>query len=178
VTPARPDAARPQRSMSASIVGLAFIALGGFVLQQALTGADAQIYAQVGPGVFPTIVGVGLVLIGLGLVVQAARGHWQVVWTQRDGDTAQAAPAPSPLAKVLLVVVGLVADVMLMSPLGFVAASTALFACVTRAFGSTRLVIDTIAGVIFAGLIFAIFTRGLGLFLPVGSVWESFAWTR
>jgi putative tricarboxylic transport membrane protein len=178
MTGARPEAARPPRNASAGIVGLAVIALGGFVLQQALAGVNAQIYAQVGPGVFPAVVGVGLVLVGLGLLLQAARGRWQVAWTQRDGAAAHVAQAPSPLAKVLLVGVGLAADVVLMSPLGFVAASTVLFACVTRAFGSRRLASDTLAGLIFAGLIFLIFTRGLGLSLPVGSVWESLAWTR
>lgn len=167
-----PDAAqwaagRPRRS--AITVALAAIGLGGFVIHQALTGPDAQSYATVGPGVFPLIVGCGLVLVGIGLMSQALRGAWRVTWMQADD--------ASPRPKLLLVAAALLLDVALLQPLGFVLASSVLFVCVTRAFGSRRLALDAPIGLLFTGTIYLIFTRGLGVSLPPGRIWESLPWT-
>jgi putative tricarboxylic transport membrane protein len=176
-----PDAARAEkgdarRSASAIIVALAAAALGGFVIQQALSGTQGPSYATVGPGVFPLIIGAALVLVGLGLLTQALGGAWRVTWIEAGSTDAKAA-APSPLAKVLLIGVALVLDVVLMQPTGFVLASTALFICVTRAFGSRRLALDAALGLLFTGTIYVVFTRGLGLSLPAGRVWENLPWT-
>jgi putative tricarboxylic transport membrane protein len=173
-----PDAASDRtqsgRSASAVAVGLAAAGLGGFVIQQALSGGYEPSYATVGPGVFPFIVGVGVVLVGLALVVQALSGSWRVTWI--DAGDASPTDAPSPLGRTLLIGAALVLDVVLMQPAGFVPASTALFVCVTRAFGSRRLVLDAALGLVFTGAIYVIFTRGLKLSLPAGQIWESVAW--
>lgn len=168
------DRTQPRRSTSATAVGLTTAGLGGFVIQQALSGGYEPSYATVGPGVFPFIVGVGLVLVGLGLVVQALSGSWRVTWV--EADDASATDAPSPLARTLPIGVAFVLDVVLMQPAGFVLASTALFVCVTRAFGSRRLVLDAALGLAFTGAIYVIFTHGLKLSLPAGQLWESVAW--
>jgi putative tricarboxylic transport membrane protein len=176
VTVATPGAPH-RRNASAVAVGLAVVALGGFVLEQAITGPAALGYAQVGPGVFPTIIGSALVFVGLALLLQAWRAHWHVVWTEADG-TPSDSRAASPALSLLLIGAGLVADVVLMAPLGFVLASTALFACVTAAFGSRRLVRDLAIGLVFTGAIVVVFSRGLGLDLPAGRVWEGLLWTH
>jgi putative tricarboxylic transport membrane protein len=172
------DRAQSRRGASAVVVGLAGVGLGGFVIQQALSGGYEPSYATVGPGVFPFVVGVGLVLVGLGLVAQALLGSGRVTWIEAGGTGAT--DAPSPLARLLLIGAALVLDVALMQPAGFVLASTVLFVCVTRAFGSRRLVLDAALGLAFTGAIYVIFTRGLKLLLPAGqiweNVWESIAW--
>ena len=167
------------RNISAIVVALAAVALGCFVLQQAIVGLNTQTYAWVGPGVFPLVIGIAQVLVGLALLIQAWRGtsgiadgFWRVHWADRV-----LAGAPSPLGNVALIVVALVLNVALMQTLGFVLTSTFLFVCVTRAFGSRRLLFDTVVGLVFTGLTFVIFARGLGLGLPVGSIWEVLPWT-
>jgi putative tricarboxylic transport membrane protein len=162
----------PSRSIGAVIVAIAAIALGIFVLQEAVTGANAQSYAFVGPGVFPVIIGAAQVLVGIALLVQAWQGSWRVLFAE-----AADAATPSPLAKVILIGLALVLDVVLMQPAGFVIASTVLFVAVARAFGSRRLLIDTLLGLVFTGVIHVVFARGLGLALPTGWLWESLAWT-
>jgi putative tricarboxylic transport membrane protein len=173
-----PDAAsgraQSRRSASAVAVGLVAMGLGGFVIQQALSGGYEPSYATVGPGVFPFIVGVGLVLIGVGLAAQALVGSWRVTWI--EAGAAGATDATSPPGRTLLIGAALVLDVALMQPAGFVLASTAMFVCVTRAFGSRRLLLDAALGVAFTGAIYLIFTRGLKLSLPAGRIWESVAW--
>ena len=163
------------RSASAIVVALAAVGLGGFVIQQALSGTQEPSYATVGPGVFPLIIGAALVFVGFGLLIQALAKQWRVTWIEASNADAKAA-APSPLAKVLLIGIALVLDVVLMQPAGFVLASTALFVCVTRAFGSRRLALDAALGLLFTGAIYVVFTRGLGLSLPSGRVWENMPW--
>src|SRR5262249_49857990 len=102
-------------------------------------------------------------------------GAWCVTWIEAGNADAKAA-APSPLVKVLLIGVALVFDVVLMQPAGFVLASTALFVCVTRAFGSRRLALDAALGLLFTGAIYVVFTGGLGLSLPSGRVSENMPW--
>ena len=45
-------------------MALAVMALGAFVAYDSVTGLTGPGYAQVGPGVFPVIVGIGLLLAG------------------------------------------------------------------------------------------------------------------
>jgi putative tricarboxylic transport membrane protein len=165
-----------KRSTGAIIVGLAAVALGIFVLQEAVAGANQQSYAFVGPGVFPLIIGAVQIIVGVALLWQAWHGAWQVVWADAAGREATGARAPSPLAKVSLIAIALILDVALMQPAGFVLASTVLFWCVTRAFGSRRLLLDAALGLVFTGIVYVVFVRGLGLSLPVGWLWEKLPW--
>jgi putative tricarboxylic transport membrane protein len=167
----------PKRSTGALMVALAAIALGIFVLQEAVTGANQQSYAFVGPGVFPLIIGAVQIVVGVALLWQAWHGAWQVVWADAAGQQkAAGTSAPSPLAKVSLIAIALILDVALMQPAGFVLASTVLFCCVTRAFGSRRLLLDVALGLVFTGIVFVVFVHGLGLSLPVGWLWEGIPW--
>jgi len=58
---------------------------------------------------------------------------------------------------------------------GFIVASSALFYCVARAFGTPARQRALAIGLIFAGAVYFTFTRGLGLPLPSGA-WMP--WTR
>ena len=160
-------------------MAFAIMALGAFVSYDSLTGLTGPGYAQVGPGVFPVIVGIALLLAGIGLLAQAIRGRWRVAWTERDDTSpAHSRQGIAPLRNVLLVAAALILNVLLFAPLGFVAASTMLFAFVSAAFGSRRLVLDTAIGIAFSAAIYLVFAHGLGLQLPAGNLWEGIAWTR
>lgn len=169
------EVAQPaQGRVSAVAIAIALIALGIFVVSRGLGIAGEQsTYARVGPQVFPYIVGAGLIVIGGLLLREAVKGLWPVIWAETD-----MAPAPQraladrrQLAKVGLVGLGLVLNVLLMQPLGFVVSSSLMFALTTRAFGTRRILFDLCVGALFSGAIFAVFTFGLGLSLPAGTIW-------
>jgi putative tricarboxylic transport membrane protein len=167
------EGAGGRRSASAVTMALAVMALGGFVVFDSVTGLTGPGYAQVGPGVFPLIVGAALLLAGLGLLVQGMRGHWRVVWAERDASAAAA-----PLRNIMLVAAALALNVVLFAPLGFIVASAVLFACVSAAFGSRRFVLDAALGIVFGATIYLVFVHGLGLYLPAGDLWEGVLWRR
>ena len=169
------DPAGAGRSASAVALALAVMALGAFVAFDTFTGLTGPGYAQVGPGVFPLIVGAALLLAGLGLLLQSLRAQWRVAWVERD---PSAGASSAPLRNVLVVAAALILDVMLFEPLGFIAASAVLFACVSAAFGSRRFVLDALLGIAFAAAIYFIFVHGLGLQLPAGDLWEGVLWRR
>jgi putative tricarboxylic transport membrane protein len=158
---------------SAVGIALAVIALGVFVSYDSITGLTGPGYAQVGPGVFPVIVGVGLSLAGAALFAQAIRSSWRVIWTDADSCSGG-----GERVSVLLVAVALALNVILFAPLGFVLASAVLFTCVSAAFGGRRLVLDVAIGIAFAAAIYLVFVKGLGLQLPAGELWGSLPWTR
>jgi putative tricarboxylic transport membrane protein len=180
-------------SPSALIFALAVVALGGFVVFEALTGPDNPGYARVGPGAFPGVVGGALVFVGLALLLESLRGHWRVVWIERETLSVHSRASGNPeglgprfrgdersggvpFRNVLLVAVALILDVVLMTPLGFVVASGAMFALVAAGFGSRRHLIDVGLGLAFSGAIYLVFVRGLGLHLPIGTVWGMLPW--
>jgi putative tricarboxylic transport membrane protein len=167
-----------RRNASAVALALAIMALGAFVVFDTATDLTGPGYAQVGPGVFPVIVGAALLLAGLTLLAQSLRGYWRVAWVERDLSSAHSLNSGNPLRNVLLVAAALTLNVMLFAPLGFIAASAVLFACVSAAFGSRRFVLDAALGIASAAAIYVVFVYGLGLHLPAGELWEGMPWRR
>ena len=164
-------------------MALAVMALGAFVAYDSVTGLTGPGYAQVGPGVFPVIVGIGLLLAGGGLLAVAIRGQWRVTWmdlapSAGPGPSATSGPCHASLRSLMLVAAALALNVVLFAPLGFIAASAVLFACVATALGSKRFILDVVIGVGLAAAIYVVFTKGLGLQLPAGDLWTSLPWTR
>jgi putative tricarboxylic transport membrane protein len=160
------------RSVSALSVALAVVGLGLFVLHQGYSiGVEQSAYARVGPQVFPYVIGAGLIAIGILLARSALKGSWSVNWAE----TSETGPARREfwrhMSSVGLVGLGLVINAALIAPLGFVIASTLMFALTTRAFGSRRLFFDLAVGAVFSTVIFITFTYALGLFLPGGTLW-------
>lgn len=111
-------------------------------------------YAVVGPRVVPYTVAALLAGLGLLLLIQALAGH---LLAEGFGD--------EPVDRHALgwVGAGLALNVALIQPLGFVLASTLLFLCVARGFGSTRSVRDAAIGFALATLVFLGFSRLLGV---------------
>jgi putative tricarboxylic transport membrane protein len=108
---------------------------------------------EAGEMVLPGVVGVGL-LVSSGLLL-ARRG------------AAERRP-PGNRRALGYLGLGAAADVILLEPAGFVVASTVLFWCAARGFGSGRWARDAILGLVFSAFAYVLFTRALSLSLPAG----------
>ncbi len=137
--------------------GIAF-ALGILALAAVVAIEAARIpqsaYAVVGPRVFPFAVAALLGLLGLLLLIQALAGHLR---------PADFAGEPVDRQAAGWVGLGLFANVALVQSLGFVLASSLLFLCVARGFGSRRPLRDLAIGLLLATLVFLGFSRLLGV---------------
>jgi putative tricarboxylic transport membrane protein len=198
--PAAIPAGGARRDTSTTALALAVMVLGGFVLYEAATGPGNPGYATIGPGAFPALVGTALLANGVALLWHGVNGRWRIAWFEqaahpahpRGGGDPEREPQrdPSellgprlrgderikPLINVLLVAAALVLDVVLMAPLGFIVASATMFALVATAFGRRRLILDAAIGLAFAGSVYLVFVHALGLYLPVGWLWENLPW--
>jgi putative tricarboxylic transport membrane protein len=126
-------------------------------------------YAAVGPGFFVSVAGGGLVLLGLILLVQIARG--ERFEPQDAEDTAANAKAdPRALAYALIAAC---VPVFTMSRLGLPITAMISFTLVARAFGSQRPLLDIVSGAILGAVAWLLFTElglQLGKFLPIAGV--------
>ena len=138
-----------------SVLALVLVALGAWIAVETARLPVVATYARIGPKLFPWLVAGGLGLTGLALLYEAWRSEvprlrrleWQ------------------PLA---LVSAGLVAQMLLLEPAGFVLASAVLFVTVAMAFGNFRVVLNGAIGLALSLAVYVAFTRGLGLHLPAG----------
>jgi putative tricarboxylic transport membrane protein len=118
----------------------------------------------VGPRTFPIIVAGGLSICAVGLLFQALRGRLgydEIDWRARGRN-------------ILWFLAGLVANMVLIEAVGFVASSTAMFVCIARGFGSTRIVRDLTIGAAFSLAVYLAFRFLLGVHLgsgPLGGLW-------
>lgn len=159
-------AARPGRRPYWLGLGVAAIGIvwlwGGSSLPQ---GAR---YAAVGPGLFVTIAGAGLVILGLLLTWQIWRGE---TFEPQDAEDA-AANAPMDKVAFATAVLAVALPVVMMKPLGMPLTALVAFMLVARAFGSRRLLLDFVAGGVLVTAVYFLFTRlGLqigGFFPPLG----------
>jgi putative tricarboxylic transport membrane protein len=143
-------------------LGLATIAWGLIWLHGAVFLPQAATYAVVGPGLFPAVIGGGLVVLGILLLAAIARGER---FEPQDAEDADASRAPSRAAFWTTVAAGAV-PVLVIRPLGFPVAATIAFALTARAFGSRRLLLDLVVGLLLGVACWALFSRLLGLSLP------------
>lgn len=140
---------------------LGVVALGLFLVVQTAGIDVSPSYARVGPRVFPWVISFGLILLGLLLARDAIAGQWVA------DDSAPGASAFDWHA-FLLIGLGLVLHMVLIGRAGFVVASTVLFVCVARGFGSRTWLRDTVIGLVLAFVVYVGFKYGLGLDLPAG----------
>jgi putative tricarboxylic transport membrane protein len=143
------------------LISLGLIALGTFVVWETRSIAETQGYAQIGPRLFPYIIGAGLTLCGAVLAWQAVAGGWRHV----PQDEAHDVPDWTAFA---IISVGVLLHMAIIGWAGFIIASTVLFVLIARGFGSRRVVRDAIIAVVLSTVVFFIFTLALGLSLPKG----------
>jgi putative tricarboxylic transport membrane protein len=157
----RGAAARPDL-----LAGLSVLALGLLALWQAVAIPASPIYAQVGPKLVPYLIAAGLLALGAGLVVAALRGGW-------SADLPEVAEAPPANRRALaLMAAGLLANLVLIGPLGFVPAATVQYVLVCAAFGSRRPLRDLAIGLAVTLAAFLGFARVLGVNIGAGPLLE------
>ena len=139
-----------------------YLALGAFVIYGSYHLPTGGGYAQVGPGVVPRIVGVGMLLFGVLLLREALTGGF------RELDEEEERGRGMDWAAFAWVTLGIFAYGIFIERLGFILSSVLLFIAVARGFGSRRWGLNVAIGALLAAAIFALFNYGLGLALPPG----------
>ena len=137
-------------------------AIGVFILVGAMSLPAGGGYAQVGPGVVPRVVGIGLLVIAAFLLREALTGGFRGV------DEEEERKLPMDWLAFGWITAGLFAYGIFVEIAGFIIASTVLFVLVARGFNSRRWLMNAMVGLVLAIVIFAIFNYGLGLTLPPG----------
>jgi putative tricarboxylic transport membrane protein len=140
--------------------GLVLLAVG-----VAIEGASVTIgfgYDTVGPRAFPYLIAAGLFISGTGIFAGAL---------SRDAP-ADKAEGHNWIA-ILAISGALIAQMLLMKPLGWIPVSTVAFAIVAWVFGSRRVLRNLAFGATLACATFILFNYGLGFRLPVGALVEA-----
>lgn len=152
--------ARAEIALSAGVLALG---LGSAAVTAQLPSEGG--YAGIGPNFFPALVSGGLVVLGAWLLWEALAGGWK----NRAPDEPEARGEHAFDARAFAwVSAGLFLHMASIGSAGFVLAGGALFACVSRGFGSTRFVRDAGLGFALALGVFLFFVRFLNVNLPAG----------
>ena len=151
------------------LAGLVIILFGAWFLWQATELRQGPGYAAVGPRVFPTVVGCGLLASGLALLLVRQRRADEVLPADTDPAVREREPA-ADWPTLVLVVVLLAGYIVLFRPLGFVIASSLFLVGGAWALGSRAPLRDLVAGILLSVVVYAVFTRLLTLELPGGPI--------
>jgi len=135
-------------------LALAVIVIGAVWLQQGYVLPAATGYGGVGPGAFVMLVGLVLILLGLALMIQIARGD---SFEPQEAESAEAGAAPSYKA-FAFAAAGAAIPLLTMQSLGFPLTAMLSFVLVTHAFGSRRLVLDAVIGLVLGAICWAGFS--------------------
>ncbi|WP_322996361.1 tripartite tricarboxylate transporter TctB family protein [Castellaniella sp.] len=129
-------------------LGLVIVAIGLLWFFEGRSLPQLGGYAALGPGFFVTVIGGLLVLLGIILLIQIARGE---TFSPQDSEDAEAG-AKASWPALLWAASGAAAPLLTMQPLGFPLTAMISFALVTRAFGSRLILLDAAIGLVL-GLI-------------------------
>jgi putative tricarboxylic transport membrane protein len=154
--------ARPDRADLGA--GLFVLGLGGVAVWQALAIPTSPLYAQVGPKLVPWLVAAALLALGAALTAAAWRGGWSA-----DIPEIAQAPPPNPLSLALLLA-ALLANLVLIGPLGFTLAATVQFTLVAAAFGSRAWLRNAAIAFVVALGAYTLFVKLLGVNIGAGVV--------
>jgi putative tricarboxylic transport membrane protein len=156
----RPQA-QPSFALPEALIGLGLLICAGLMFWQTATMRVSPLYSKVGPTVFPYMTATGLVVLAVLLFVQALRGGWQPddekeVWID--------------WMAVAFVAAGLLANVLLIQPLGFTAASVILFVLVAHGFGSRNPIRNASIGLVLSLAAYFGFAKALGVNIGAGVI--------
>ena len=143
------------------LIGIGMLAAAGTVLWETLAIPVSPLYSKVGPTVFPYITAAGMLVLAILLVVAAVQGGWQ---PEEEKET------PTDWKSMIFVVAGLLANLLLIQPLGFTAASVIMFVLVCYGFGSRHPVRDLLIGLILSLAAYFGFAKALGVNIGAGYV--------
>jgi putative tricarboxylic transport membrane protein len=151
----------PRLAVPELLIGIGLLACAAAVAWQTLAIPVSPLYSKVGPTVFPYITMAGMVILSLILIVAALRGGWQ---PEEEKET------PTDWKAMGFVVVGLLANLFLIQPLGFTAASVIMFVLVCYGFGSRGPLRDALLGLMLALAAYFGFARALGVNIGAGLI--------
>ncbi len=156
--------ALPELFVGLFMVG--FAAVVGF----ATAAIPHSSYARVGPAVIPWAVTGGLALFGVLLTLQGLRGGWE----HEEGgatDTRSFVWLAVGLVLNLVLIDGVsYGETVLLPRVVFILASTLMFLCTARAFGSVRPARDSAIGFVLALVAYVGFDRVLGYRIGSGLI--------
>ena len=152
-----PPHARP--AMPEVTIGIGLLVVAAVMLWQTMLMPVSPMYSKVGPTVFPYITAFGLALFAVLLIIQAWRGGWQPEDEKEVSIDWKA---------VGFVAAGLVANVLLIKPLGFSLASTVLFVLVAHGFGSRKPLHNAAIGLVLSLAAYFGFAKALGVNIGAG----------
>jgi putative tricarboxylic transport membrane protein len=141
------------------------IAGGLFLLYHAFQIKPAAGYVVVGPEVFPIIVSLWLLGVGVALALRTTLiPDWDMAYQNTEEGLA------THWATVWAVAGALVVYAMALAPLGYILATAAFVPACARALGSRSLVRDAIVGLIVAIVVYFFFTEVLEIRLPTAGI--------
>lgn len=146
---------RPDRAALAIAVGLAVVAVI-MAWSTSRMGAAAG-YARIGPETVPYVVSLCLFVLAIWTAISAWRGEFP----ERE---------PQDIPSVLWIVGGLIAQMLLLKPVGFSVGTGLLFAATARGFGRGPLWMTIPIGIVISFAIWVLFAKGLQLSLPAGPI--------
>jgi putative tricarboxylic transport membrane protein len=146
-------------------LAVAIIGIGAFWIFGASQLALGATHARVGPGVFVLLTGGGLVLLGLVLALQIARGASFEAQEAEDADGNK----PADWAAFATAVFGASIPLYTMERFGFIVTAALMFAFITRAFGSRRFPLDLAIGAVMASVAWYGFSK---LGVDLGRAWS------
>jgi putative tricarboxylic transport membrane protein len=153
------------------LFALSGLVLGILVLITSLKIENISSYARVPPNLFPLLVGAGFVVVSLLLLVNVLRGDKAEPASEEDADPN----APTNYAAIGWISGGVMIQIFLLNPIGFILSSSLMFTCVASGFRTLttearvkRLGIDFLIGCTLSVVTYFGFTKGLGLSLPKG----------
>lgn len=160
----RTAVSRPRPYWIGALVSL----MGAVWLYNAWQLPQGARYAAIGPGLFVTISGAGLFILGIILMVQIHRGE------SFEAQDAEDAAGDQPMDKVafLTALAAVIIPIFIMRPIGLPLTAMLSFVLVCRAFGSRQWVMNIVIGALVGSLSW-LFFRYLGLqlgpfFPPLG----------
>lgn len=147
-------------------LGIAVILMGCVCLYAASALPATAQYAAIGPGMFVSVVGGGLLLLGILLLIQIARGER---FESQDTENAEG-NQPMDKRAFITALSGTIVPALTMETLGLPVTAMIAFTLVARAFGSRKTITDLITGAILGSLCWFLFSRlglQLGGFFPL-----------
>src|SRR5262245_28950156 len=146
------------RDLGQLFVSLGLLAIGGYTLVEARSIEAIRGYEQLGPRLFPNLIGACLLIIGTLLGWQAVAGGWRLM--------PEAEHPPPYWPAFGFIGAALIFQMATIASLGFVASSTVLIVLVARGMGSRRWLRDLAIGLALAAAAYYFTTMVLHLYLP------------
>lgn len=142
-------------------IGLGLVAVAAVLAWQTAIMPVSPMYSKIGPTVFPYATAGGMAICGLLLALRGLRGGWQDEEEKEIRNDWRA---------IGFVAAGLVANLVLIGPLGFTAASVAMFVLIAHGFGSRRPLRNALIGFVVALSAYFGFARLLGVDIGGGLI--------